>query len=432
MSRIWLDMGDLLAFATTFRRPSGIQRVLFELGRALREAESGDGRELGFVGRRGDDGFVALPWSGIAAVFEGLAAEEPTSSGNAAGLWRKAWRAQWQAVRALADVPRAMLPEPPVPKSGPAMAPGDVLLVAGSGWTEPWHLRRVQAACRAGVKVALLVYDLIPLRRPEWTPPAETARFRDWLDGMLDLASVTMAISQATARDLAAYLATRGVPQREIAVIRLGDGFASPSASGWDASLVPTEPFALFVSTIEIRKNHALLVEAWRVLLARFGADRVPLLVFAGREGALVGDLMRQLRASKFQDGRVRLLPQASDGTVAELYRRCDFTLFPSLYEGWGLPVTESLAAARPCLASSATSVPEAGGSLARYFDPLNLEDAVRVIGGTIADPAGLAAWAERVRAEFRPVPWSRTAAEVADAIRSAATAPRDGRDAAP
>ncbi len=89
---------------------------------------------------------------------------------------------------------------------------------------------------------------------------------------------------------------------------------------------------------------------------------------------------------------------------------RCLFTLFPSFDEGWGLPVTESLAFGRPCIISKATSLPEAGGSLARYIDPDNATDACRVIRETIEDPGGLRAWRDRVRREFRPVEWSESA----------------------
>ena len=86
---------------------------------------------------------------------------------------------------------------------------------------------------------------------------------------------------------------------------------------------------------------------------------------------------------------------------------------FPSLFEGWGLPVTESLAAGKPCLSSDAAALPEAGGALGRYFDPLNVAGAHRAVAAVLDDRAGLADWEARVRREFRPTAWAETAGAV-------------------
>ena len=111
-----------------------------------------------------------------------------------------------------------------------------------------------------------------------------------------------------------------------------------------------------------------------------------------------------------------------SDADLTALYRGCLFTVFPSLYEGWGLPVTESLAFGKPCVVAAVASLPEAGGDLARYFDPDNLHDAVGVIRAVLQDRPGLAAWEARVRREFRPVPWSASAEAVLRALEVVST----------
>jgi glycosyltransferase involved in cell wall biosynthesis len=129
------------------------------------------------------------------------------------------------------------------------------------------------------------------------------------------------------------------------------------------------------------------------------------------------------LRNTDFLDGKIILVAHPTDAELAALYRGCLFTVFPSLYEGWGLPVSESLSFGKPCVISSATSLPEAGGTLARYFDPENVTDAMRVIRDIIADRAGLAEWQQRVVREFRPVAWEVTAEAVVGALeRNAAT----------
>jgi hypothetical protein len=80
--------------------------------------------------------------------------------------------------------------------------------------------------------------------------------------------------------------------------------------------------------------------------------------------------------------------------------------------------VSESLSFGKPCIVSNATSLPEAGGSLARYFDPDDGTEAYRLIRETITDRAGLRRWHERVCREFRPVPWRQTAGALMEALQ--------------
>ena len=228
-----------------------------------------------------------------------------------------------------------------------------------------------------------------------------------------------LATSRSTAGDVEAYAAQRGIVLRQPVVpITVGTGFTAMAAAvAPSADLPPPDSYALFVSTIEARKNHLLLFRVWRRLLQEMPPERVPTLVFAGRVGWLVDDLMQQLDNSAWLDGKIVLIECPTDADLVALYRGCRFTLFPSLYEGWGLPVTESLAFGKPCVIANRSSLPEAGGEFARYFDPDDVNDATRVIRATIEDDAGLAAWEKRIREEFRPVDWSVSAEAVLRAI---------------
>ena len=400
MSRIWIDVEDLFAYASAFRRPSGIQRTVFELCQAL---AAGDPDGVGFLRHSGGSGFAEIGWNAIAGLFDGLSA--PSAAEHSLGQTR---------IAALAEIGRSLLP-PARRSPPPRFAAGDTLLVAGAGWDDPSHARRLIGTKVAHrLRLAVLVYDLIPLRRPEWCDRQTASRFGRWIDTLLRAADTLLAISNATAVDVAARRVILGLAPLPCRVIRLGDGFTDAPIAACPVS----GRFALFVSTLEIRKNHALLAEAWRVLLDRFGCDRVPRLVFAGREGPMVADLMHSLRASNFLDGHVIHLADSTDAELAALYHACDFTVFPSLYEGWGLPVAESLCFGTPCLASNATSVPEVGGELVRYFDPMSLSDTVAGIVTVIQAPAVLAQWRSEVAERFVPALWSATAATLLQAVR--------------
>jgi len=163
----------------------------------------------------------------------------------------------------------------------------------------------------------------------------------------------------------------------------------------------------LFVSTIEVRKNHRLLVRIWRRLLERHGADAVPSLIFAGQIGWLVDDLLADLVACDYLGGKIVLMPGLSDAELRQAYRSSQFTVFPSLCEGWGLPIAESLMHGKFCVASNRTSIPEVGGDLVDYFDPANEDDVLAKIERLLLDPAYLKAREARLEAEYRPRTWT-------------------------
>ena len=457
MTRIWIDVEDLFVYATGSPRPSGIQRLSFEIQRALID-RFGSGGPVRFV--RHDPvraSFAEIAWEEVAALYNDMVAAPPAPAARdrsmeppGAGPYRRvlgpltdrlparirtplthAVHYQKKALGALMLAGRGAIARP---RTGPHAAraagsveaftngvrPGDILLAIGSPW---WHrdygghIARTRA--RHDMRFALLIYDLIPVRHPEWCDRELITRFASWLEGVLPVADVLLAISRSTAGDVERHATRNGIAlSNPVTPIPIGTGFApSPEQGPPSPGLPAPGTYALFVSTIEARKNHVLLFRAWRRLLDDMPPDRVPTLVFAGRVGWLVADLMQQLANTRYLDGRVVIIEDPSDADLAALYRGCLFTLFPSLYEGWGLPVTESLAFGKPCLIADGSSLPEAGGPLARYFDADNLGDAVRAIRAVLDDRDGLATWEAQIRRDFRPTPWSDTATALLEAL---------------
>ncbi|GEN62600.1 hypothetical protein AOE01nite_08240 [Acetobacter oeni] len=309
-------------------------------------------------------------------------------------------------------------------------SPRDIFLILGAAWADPHFGERLQVIRkRHGLRPVVLLYDLIPARRPEWCAHSLVRDFRHWLDTTLPQCSHMLAISTATARDVARYASEAGLHLAgSVRTIPLGTGFGLAAEntssgmveSGLTVGLPRAGTYVLFVSTLEARKNHALLFRVWRRLIQELGRENVPTLVFAGRVGWLVADLMQQLDNTEWLDGKIRLLRDPGDTELRQLYRGCMFTVFPSLFEGWGLPVTESLMLGRPCIASNSTSIPEAGGKFARYFDPENTRDATAVIREIITSPETLAEWRKQVETNFPRVPWEDTADAILDACARA------------
>jgi glycosyltransferase involved in cell wall biosynthesis len=397
---------DLFGYAAANPRPSGIQRLAFEMYAALRTRDA-PGRRVRFLRHHlGAASFRVVAWDDVAALFDAMAERAPLPPDEPPrGLIGRAVRA---GLRRLTR----RKPETDPPFDAEA-GPGDVLLMLGATWATPDYGARIaRARARHRLRTALLVYDIIPLRRPDWCPARLAAQFRIWFDGLAGQCDTIFTISEATAADLLAYAAERRIElPLPVRPIPIGSGFAGARAGGVARGDDPVRPpplgeYVLLVATIEARKNHALMLAVWRRLVREMAPRTVPLLVFVGRAGWQAEGLMRDIAADGFLGGRIVILPDPSDAELRVLYAGCLFTVFPSLFEGWGLPVTESLAFGKACLCSNTTSLPEAGGTLARYFDPHSADDAYEAVRAVLDDRAGLAAWEARVRREFRPVPW--------------------------
>jgi len=174
--------------------------------------------------------------------------------------------------------------------------------------------------------------------------------------------------------------------------------------------------FVLCVGTIEPRKNIAFLHAVWQKLLDK-GNQSIPQLVLVGRVGWNVEELLRTLAEDDYLGHRIVHLQDVSDDLLAELYDQCLFTVFPSLYEGWGLPIIESFSHGKLCVCSAISAMPEAGRDLAVYIDPCDVTGTVGVIAGLLSDRSELKRREDKVRSEFVVTTWEMAAQEFSNKI---------------
>lgn len=304
-----------------------------------------------------------------------------------------------------------------------------VLLAAGAGWLSNGAYLRDLLDVRSalGAELQVVVHDLVHLKFPHWAPRDDAARFGSHLEAMIAAADGILAYSAATIRDLEeAAQAVRLVlpPVRRIA---LGADFGPAGGAGpLDLPLARElggRPFVAYVSTITFRKNHELVYNVWRQLVGPLGA-RLPALIFVGRVAPDQEAFVDRVTRDPLLAGRLRIVSGASDAELDWIYRNCLFTVFPSLYEGWGLPVAESLARGKVCLASNAGAVPETAASVAPLLDPLDLAAWRREIARFLNDQDALAQAEAAVRARYRPVSWAEAADTVWRAVSIALPAP--------
>jgi glycosyltransferase involved in cell wall biosynthesis len=339
-----------------------------------------------------------------------------TRSGRVAMLTDRLQRAMMSPkYRALMVKPdgsrRGFLPVDTVLGEPLMLAARDTLVCAGAGWTHN-DIEAIAAAKRSsGFRFVLFCHDIVPLMFPGFYKRADVEAQRHYCDLAFPAADLVIFGSRAIAADVRAYCDAHGIALGASEVCPLGaDGSASAAAAPLPAG-VEAGRYALLVSTIEPRKGHRLIYDAWVKLVEAGIPQRSRFkLVFAGRKGWMVDDLMRDLRRDPRIAGTLELLPDADDATVSALYRDAAFCLYPSRYEGYGLPVVEAFRYGKAVLASTGGAVPEVVGGFSPCLDPTDGEAWRRMLETWIADPAARAVYETRIRTSFRHPDWHEAA----------------------
>jgi glycosyltransferase involved in cell wall biosynthesis len=409
------DASDLISFYSNARLPTGIQRVQIEaINNALRSPER-TVRICCFI--EGRDDWLEVP----VKLFRSLT-ELSVKSGNRNDT-------EWMTALNTLHL-RLTLAEPFVFPYGAYL-----INLGTSWWLQNYFLFVRNAKVKYGIRYVPFVHDFIPIMMPEHCTKELTRDFISWALGVFAHADHYLVNSEATRTDLhrVASILGHAVEPDNIAVIRLDADFRKPGLKSLPRAaltkwLPDGEPFVLLVSTVESRKGHSVAMDAWLELIRRHGPNKIPKLVCVGNRGWLNGEVYRRLEQNELLAKRVVMLSGLSDEELSLLYRSCLFTIYPSLYEGWGLPITESLCYGKPVIASNTTSLPEAGGEFAVYVEPgspLQWADAVQRMSFDAAYRDGLA---DSIKAGFRPRTWQGIAAQIdSELMRLAA---RDGDDA--
>jgi hypothetical protein len=304
----------------------------------------------------------------------------------------------------------------------PLFKPGDACVSVCFTGTCPGYWRTVTANRPPDVPFLQLLHDVGEVTEPQWTPP-HWDHFGSWLHDVVRHATRLCTVSRFQQAEILRYLRSNGLPDAPIDVITLGDDpvllDAAPCASTGRLESILQEPFVLCVSGFYLRKNHSALYQVWRRLSAQLG-PQCPRLVMVGEAPKTELPAISQFERDPLTAHRAVMLFDVRDDELAELYRRCLFTVYPSFYEGWGLPVSESLAFGRYCIASSAASLPEVGGEFVDYFDPFDqMEFFVKALNA-IENPDYVLARQSFIQQNYIRRSWAETAKSLTTSIAKA------------
>jgi glycosyltransferase involved in cell wall biosynthesis len=275
-------------------------------------------------------------------------------------------------------------------RSAPPLEPvtlgaGTLLLLGG--YEMNFRSAAIARALDSRTRLMAVIHDAIPIRRPDDAPRADIA-FTESFNGLVGLGARILAVSNHAAADLKAAIA-EGVlapTPHPIDVLPLAAELRTPLNP---VPAPPAGPYLLMVGPIHGRKNADSVFASYRRLIE--AGVNPPRLVCAGRlQASSVAQFASGGRWRQIADW-VSLVHQPDHATLFGLYRGALALIFPSVYEGYGLPLGEAQWVGTPVLASNATSLPEAGGEAPVYFDPTDLDALTALLRRLATDPSWVA-----------------------------------------
>jgi glycosyltransferase involved in cell wall biosynthesis len=233
-----------------------------------------------------------------------------------------------------------------------------------------------------------VVHDLTPWTNPEWHTTRTLVGFVPLWEKTAERAARLICVSEATARQLRFLF-----PETRDRVRVVPNGVDPEFAPAADPAAVETtrrrhaggKPYILYLGTLEPRKNVGVLVEACERLWS--GNAGRPDLVLAGGAGWKTSDLFDRIERSPFRE-RIHIPGYATRETARDLYQSAEVFVYPSLAEGFGLPVLEAMACGAPVVVSTAEALREVAGDAALFAGPRDAAGLARAIARVLDDPA--------------------------------------------
>lgn len=293
---------------------------------------------------------------------------------------------------------------------------GSLLLVAGNQWfAGRQYASYVLSFVREHrLRLVTIIHDVIPHKFHYLFDQRGAALFWEMCIRMVEGSAFVLADSRCTARDLGTGMSQAGLVAPAVIPIRLGDDFSSESHARVEAdravvSLAENRSFILCVCTVGRMKNHALLYTVWKKLLQEHNPEDVPSLFLVGHVEPELKRFAESVKTDISTKEHIHFFQGLGDATVDFLYEKCLFCVYPTRYEGWGLPVGECLAHGKICVASDVASIPEIAPEFTDLLDPRDYKAWLERIRRYIFDE-DVRKKREKAIAAYKPTSWKTVA----------------------
>jgi glycosyltransferase involved in cell wall biosynthesis len=264
-------------------------------------------------------------------------------------------------------------------------------------------------------KRVLSIYDLTFIKYPQFTNSTVKA-YTERVKQCLQWTDLVLTISHSSKRDIVELL---NVPEEKVWVTPLASRYSlddrhqtlTDTSVEYDFS----KPYILFVSTIEPRKNITTLIEAFDYLKRKYHLEHQ--LVLIGQKGWLYESIFERIARSPYQS-EIHHLSYLSDERVALFYSKADVFVYPSFYEGFGLPALEAMTLGAPVVAANTSSLPEVVGDAALLVEPDATTDLAEAILQIVSHPAVRDELIQKGKERAKLFSWRTTAQETLKAYK--------------
>ena len=262
-------------------------------------------------------------------------------------------------------------------------------------------------------KTILTVHDLSFVRVPETASPSLRQYLNQVVPKSVEKATHILADSQATKDDL---IELYGTPESKITVLLSGvqDNYQpivdrQKLTNIREKYSIPNHPYLFSVGTVQPRKNYSRIIQAL-AQLRQHGYDLS--LIIAGGKGWLEDEMYQTIKQTQMSE-YVHLIGFVDDADLPALYTSAEVTIFPSLYEGFGFPVLESMACGTPVVTSNVSSLPEVGGDVALLVNPTKVDEITQAIQKILDDPDHYQNLSQRGLEHIKKFSWANSAKQL-------------------
>lgn len=273
--------------------------------------------------------------------------------------------------------------------------------------------------CNNSLKV-MNIYDLTFIKYPNYIDSV-VKRYAERVKRCLQWTDIVLTISESSRKDIIEYLE---VDPKKVYVTPLASRY-SPNYLSDQKNIAALEkqvnydfskPYLLFVSTIEPRKNINAIIYAFNLLKKKYKIEHQ--LILIGKKGWNYDPIFADIESSPWKS-QIHHLDYLSDELVALFYSKADVFVYPSHYEGFGLPVLEAMTLGAPVVTSNSSSIPEVSGDAAILIDPNEPVELAEAILKVISDSQLRQELINKGKARAKLFSWERTAKETLNAYRT-------------